>query len=175
VYGIIQQHGGFITFDSVVGQGTTFHVYLPATIETHVATTIADDDVVETLSGSETILVVEDEESVRAMVVDVLRQFGYRVFSATNGLEGLEVAAAHADELDVVLTDMVMPKLNGKLMADKLLADNPSLCVLFMSGYMADIITDNTALQINGRFIEKPFTPTTLLTFVRRALDQRPS
>ncbi len=175
VYGIIQQHGGFITFDSAPGQGTTFHVYLPATVETNKMTTIADDDTVENLSGSETILVVEDEESVRAMVVDVLRQFGYRVFSATNGMEGLEVAAAHADELDAVLTDMVMPKLNGKLMADKLLADNPSLCVLFMSGYMADIITDNTALQMNGRFIEKPFTPTTLLTFVRRALDQKSS
>ena len=90
-------------------------------------------------------------------------------------MEGLEVAAAHAGELDAVLTDMVMPKLNGKLMADRLLAEHPSLCVLFMSGYMADIITDDTALQINGRFIEKPFTPTTLLTFVRRALDKKPS
>ena len=174
VYGIIHQHGGFITVDSEVGQGTTFNIYLPAIPD-------ATPDVpaprekppreITDVSGTETILVVEDEIAVREMAVRVLQQAGYTVYSAANGLEGVSVAEEYLDRLDAVLTDVVMPKLNGKAMAEEIIKKRASIKILFMSGYLSDVVFDDSAVFGKMKLLEKPFSPADLLQFVRRGLD----
>ncbi len=172
VYGIIRQHGGFIFVESEERQGTTFNIYLPATDDVRVSAALAPtaSEAID-LSGTETILVVEDEVSVRELTVRVLRQFGYTVYSAGNGVEGFAVAETHADDLELVLTDVIMPKLNGKLMAQKIRAKNPAIKILFMSGYLSDVLTPAEMKNGQVQLLEKPFTPSELLQFVRRGLD----
>lgn len=174
VYGIIHQHNGFITVDSEVGRGTTFNIYLPAVFEDEIDTT--NDETPPhpqqmDVSGTETILVVEDEVSVREMAVRVLRQAGYTVYAAANGIEGLAEAEAHLHKLDVVLTDVVMPKMNGKVMAEEIYKRNHDIKILFMSGYLSDIAFEHDSPFADFKLLEKPFSPSDLLHFVRRGLD----
>ena len=114
---------------------------------------------------------VEDEIAVREMAVRVLQQAGYTVYSAANGLEGVSVAEAYLDRLDAVLTDVVMPKLNGKAMAEEIIKKRASIKILFMSGYLSDVVFDDSAVFGKMKLLEKPFSPADLLQFVRRGLD----
>ncbi len=174
VYGIIHQHGGFITVDSEVGQGTTFNIYLPAVPNAGSVATAPKKEPpqeIADVSGTETILVVEDEVAVREMTVRVLQQSGYTVFSAADGMEGLSVAEKYLDRLDAILTDVVMPKLNGKAMAEEIIAKKTSIKILFMSGYLSDVAFDDGSVFGSMKLLEKPFSPAELLQFVRRGLD----
>lgn len=168
VYGIVQQTGGSIQVKSACGEGTTFAICLPATE--------AVDDPVETATparapgGTETILVVEDQDSVRKLAVRILKGRGYRVLEAARGDEALVVAKKASSPIDLLLTDMVMPGMMGPEVAERLRARQPAIKVLYMSGY-AEEVMDKRGLEHRGlKYIPKPFTPDELAVRVRDAL-----
>jgi len=170
VYGIVQQAGGHIWLYSEPGRGTTFKIYLPRTDEAAVGR--PPHPPAATRRGSETILVVEDEASVHELVVRALAEAGYQVLPARGGQEALELAARHDAPIDLLLTDVVMPGLSGKQLADALAAARPGLRVLYTSGYTQNTIVHHGVLDPEVRFLAKPFTPSVLLERVRGVLDE---
>jgi len=170
VHGIVKQSGGHIWVDSEVGRGTSFRIYLPRTDE--VPARSSPDSHPRAHRGTEAVLVAEDEPSVRELIVRTLQGSGYRVLAASGGREALELAAQTLGELHLLLTDVVMPDLSGKALADQLLALRPGLRVLYMSGYTQNTIVHHGVLDPGVRFLPKPFVPASLLEAVRRALDE---
>ncbi len=174
VYGVVKQSGGFIWVDSVLGKGSTFAIYLPRTTTTPRAgggrTTPA-----EVRRGSETILVVEDEQLVRAMARRTLERAGYRVYEAANGEEALTIARELGARLDLLLTDIVMPVMGGRELAATLQRERPELCILFMSGYTHEREAHLSAGGGISHFLHKPFTLDELRGRVRLLLDQTAS
>ncbi len=169
-YGIVRQAGGHIQVYSEAGQGSTFRIYLPRVDEdVDLPRVHAPTDA----RGNETLLVVEDEESVRLMTVRALRQLGYTVLDAGTGIAALEVAAAHPGTIDLLITDVVMPKLNGPELAERLRVVRPRLTVLFVSGYAEHAIVHHGVLDTAVEFLEKPFTIPALHERVREILDRR--
>ncbi|HEY2801071.1 MAG TPA: ATP-binding protein, partial [Chthoniobacterales bacterium] len=169
VYGIVSQSGGGVSVISEPGRGSTFHIYLPqesAPLD-EVKSVIP---LVEPSREAETILVVEDEEIVRELVCDVLVQQGYRVLCATNGNEALEMASHHDGGMDLLLTDVIMPQMNGQELAALLTAQRPDLKVLYVSGYSDDDIGHHGILDEEVELLEKPFTPQSLASKVREIL-----
>jgi len=170
VYGIVKQSGGNIWVYSELGKGTTFKVYLP-----QVAAQIPEpaEKVVEVAprGGSETILLVEDEEVVRGLARRILEQAGYSVVEASKGDEALRFCEERAAEVDLLLTDVVMPEMSGKELADRLKSQNPELKMMFMSGYTDESIVHHGVLDSSVEFIQKPFTPASLIRKVRDVLD----
>jgi signal transduction histidine kinase/CheY-like chemotaxis protein len=170
-YGIVEQHGGHIWIYSEVGQGTTFKVYLPR-IPEPAALVSTPVDALDLPHGSETVLLVEDQADVRALLTQVLRGQGYTVLEASNGVEAIQVAETHTLALiDLLLTDVVMPRMGGKELAATITARAPHVKVLFMSGYTHGAITQNGQLEQGIAFLHKPFTPATLIRKVREVLD----
>ncbi len=169
VFGIVQQSGGSIWVYSEPGQGTTFKIYLPRVdAEVEVLTpTLAPT----TLRGSETILLVEDEEQVRTVVVGVLRRQGYHVIPAQNAGEALLLCERHPGKIDLLLTDVVMPQMSGPELAKRLATTRPEVRVLCMSGYTDDSIVRHGVLETGVAFIQKPITPALLTRKVREVLD----
>ena len=157
VYGIIQQHEGWISVYSEVGHGTTFHIYLPL-LTTMAGQQSAQPELAAKRGGNETILLVEDESSVRNSVRLTLSKLGYHVLEAINGVEALEIWKQHHDKIRLLLTDLVMPGgMNGKELAEKLLYDNSELKVIYTSGYSSLIVTGKLSLKEGVNFLNKPF------------------
>jgi CheY-like chemotaxis protein len=173
VYAIVQQHGGFIHLYSEVGFGTTFRFYLPAALVAGATgPVVAPPDLAELHGAGETILIAEDDEQVLAVAHRVLVQANYRVLTARDGVEALEVHAAHAGPIHLALLDVVMPRRNGRLTHDELRQRDPALPVLFATGYSYHHLQDG--LIEETQVLRKPFTPRELLTRVRLALVGRP-
>ncbi len=168
VYGITRQSGGAISVYSEVGQGTTFKLYFPALAE-KVKTTEKVEAPVALAAGTETILVVEDENAVRSLAREALETQGYRVLDAQNGAVALEVAKAHPGEIHLLITDVVMPVMSGRDLAEQLVKLRPGLRVLYMSGYTERAITDH-GVSAQMAFVQKPFTPTGLVRRVQGLL-----
>jgi nitrogen-specific signal transduction histidine kinase len=172
VYGIVKQHGGYIWAYSEVGRGTTFRVYLPRVdVETE-AKTPAEPQLEQTARGAETILVVEDEAAVRSLVHLVLKRAGYGVLSASSPDEAEVLFAQRADEVALLLTDVVMPGRSGRELYEQLAARGAYLKVLYMSGYSEDAIVHRGVLRQDVEFISKPFTSDQLLKRIRGMLDK---
>jgi two-component system, cell cycle sensor histidine kinase and response regulator CckA len=170
VYGIIKQSGGHIAVYSEKGHGTSFRIYLPR-IDAASAIAETSPETVQVASGSETILVVEDDRAVRMLSRRVLEQAGYRVREATNGPEALRLYGSIEEGIDLLLTDVVMPEMNGRELAQRLWERNPQLKVLFMTGYTTNAIIHHEMLEQGVAILQKPFTPGVLTTRVREVLD----
>jgi two-component system cell cycle sensor histidine kinase/response regulator CckA len=170
VYGIVKQSGGNLSVYSELHKGTTFKVYLPQVVEI-----IAEPDekvlAVAPRGGTETILLVEDEEVVRGLARRILEQAGYSVIEASKGAEAVRLSEEHANGVDLLLTDVVMPEMSGKELADLLKGQRSDLKILFMSGYTDEAIVHHGVLDSTVEFVQKPFTPSALIKKVREVLD----
>lgn len=170
VYGIVKQHGGNIWLYSELGVGTSFKIYLPKAKETEGEVSEVSVGIVDS-RGTETVLVVEDETAVLQLAVRVLERKGYSVLTARDGLEGQTVANSREGFIHLLLTDVVMPKVSRKALAEKLLATRPDLKVLYMSDYTDNSIVHHGMLDKGTHFLEKPFSVNALAEKVRQVLD----
>jgi two-component system cell cycle sensor histidine kinase/response regulator CckA len=169
VFGIVRQSGGNIWVYSELGRGTTFKVYLPrAEGSDHQSEPAPPASV--TLRGSETVLLVEDEAEVRNVACVILRRYGYHVLEALSGGDALLICEQYAGTIHVLLTDVVMPRMSGRDLAQRLTPLRPGIKVLFMSGYTDDAIVHHGVLSSEVSFIQKPLTPQRLLAKLREVL-----
>ncbi len=170
VYGAVKQNKGFINVYSEPGQGAVFAIYLPR----HLGKTepMWTGGAVEPVArGHETILVVEDEPTILEMSVTILQELGYTVLAASTPSEAIRMAKVHEQKIDLLLTDVIMPEMNGRDLAERLQILQPLVKRLFMSGYTADIIAHQGVLDEGVHFIQKPFSHTALAAIVRKVLD----
>jgi signal transduction histidine kinase len=172
VYGIVTQCGGAIDVTSRVGHGTRFDLYFPS-VESDIQTTTPTQPSGRPQRGTEMILLAEDEPSVRTLVRDELRKLGYKVVEAKNGVEACLLATQQAESFQLLLTDVVMPGMGGRELAQHLSVINPELRTLFMSGYMDDVGIMAGQEEGTTSFLQKPFTPEVLASSVRNLLDAR--
>ena len=171
-YGLIKQHNGWIEVESKVGTGSTFKIFLPATTKKSEPEQKSGPSP-QSLGGKETILVVEDEEPVRQFLSDLLAECGYKVRQASNGVEALRVWREHKKEIDLLLTDVVMPeKISGIELADKLWKDNQHLKVIFTSGYSRELLDEHFRSRSDLNFLPKPYQPAKLTELIRVCLDK---
>ena len=168
VYGIVKQTGGYVMVQSEVGSGTTFNIYLPLVEEKPEPHVAAAPRIVN--GGSETVLLVEDEESVRQLVRETLESKGYRVLEAENGQAGVAAAANHKGPIDLVITDVVMPGMSGRELAQRIEEARPDTKVLYLSGYTEDAIISEGTIESGTAFLQKPFTLQNLSRKVREVL-----
>jgi CheY-like chemotaxis protein len=169
VYGVVKQSGGFIWVDSSTGKGTTFEIYLPQAAGQAVSA-VVEEKPAAISGGNETVLVVEDEAGVRELACQFLRVKGYNVLEAEGGLEALDVARRHLGTIHLLLTDMIMPKMNGDDLAARLKAIRPEIRVAFMSGYSEFARGDLGKGFPGAPVLQKPFSPASLVEIVRDAL-----
>jgi len=169
VYGIVKQSNGYIWVDSALGKGTSFEIYLPRHAGQPAEEQKLDSE--ERLRGSECILLVEDAEPLRRLAKSFLETGGFRVLSAGSGEEALEVAAGFGGVFDLLLTDVVMPGMNGRVLAEQLLPRQPGMKVLYMSGYTDSFIAGHGVLEAGTHLLHKPFTDEVLIRKVRQVLD----
>ncbi|MDN5942779.1 MAG: response regulator, partial [Nitrospira sp.] len=168
VYGIVKQSQGYIFADSALNQGATFHLYYPRVIATPA---VAKTTPLRRRKGTENLLVIEDQDSVRALIVQALKQEGYQVIEATNGEEALRAAASLPEPIHALVTDVIMPHMSGLVVAERLKHIWPGLRVLYMSGYVDS--TRPAFLDEPGTvFIQKPFLPDDLARRLRDLLDK---
>jgi len=170
VYGIIQQNRGFVLVTSAPNSGTMFEIFFPRLLGAMPAVEVPVN-VVSTRSANETILLVEDEPTLARTYSRMLEQEGYRVFTATTPKQAILIAEQQAESIDLLLTDVIMPEMNGRDLATTLLGKLPGLKCVFMSGYTADIIADHGVLDAGVTFLEKPFSSEALAAKVRTVLD----
>ena len=172
VHGVVKQTGGHVEVYTEVGRGTAFKIYLPA-VRDRVPTGRSVHGVRVMPRGTETVLLVEDEDAVRALAGYVLRSCGYTVLEAGDGRDAVRVAEVHAGPIHLLVSDVVMPHLGGRELAERLTAVNPRLRVLFLSGYTDDAVVRHGVLEAEYAFLQKPFTPTALAQMAREVLDKQ--
>jgi signal transduction histidine kinase/ActR/RegA family two-component response regulator len=171
VYGIVKQSGGFILTTSAVGRGTTFVIYLPAmSLRAWPQACSAEED--SFVNGEETVLLVEDEDEVRDVLQQCLANHGYKVLTAPSGVEAVRLAEEYTDPIHLLVTDVVMPRMGGRELADLLIAGRPDLRVLFISGYTEDAVMRHGVHEAEMAFLQKPFALTSFGQKVREVLDQ---
>jgi CheY-like chemotaxis protein len=173
VYGIIKQSGGYVWVYSEVGLGSSFKVYLPRVDAPAEITSPVSP--LPTRRGTETVLLVEDEDGVRALVRQVLHKHGYNVLEARNGGEALLMCERHQGDIDMLLTDVVLEQMGGRELAERLLQVRPEMKVLYVSGYADDAIVHHGVLKPGVAFLQKPFTTEALARKVRFVLDFVPA
>src|SRR5208282_5887149 len=174
VYGIVKQSNGYVFAQSEIGTGTTFYVYLPR-VEDSAEELSPAKSLQNEAGGCETVLLVEDEDSVRELVRVTLASRGYKVLEAENGECGLRAAEAFKEQIDILITDVVMPGIGGRELAKKLLALRPGISVLYLSGYTEDAVVTQDALGPSTAFLQKPFTLQSLAKKVREVLRSKPA
>ncbi len=171
VYGIVKQHQGWLEVESQVARGTTFKVYFPIATKAAPAESAAKPR--NALGGDETILIVEDEPALRELVQEILEKKGYRVLEASTGVEALKVWDLHKDDIDLLLTDMMMPEgVSGRDLAERVLQDRADLKVLYSSGYSLDVVANDPTFREGLNFLQKPYDPDTLAHMVRDCLNK---
>jgi len=173
VYGIVKQSHGYIWAYSELNVGTTFKIYLPQVIHDDGRATISKSIKEENLQGTETILIVEDENSVRQLAVEILEQNGYNLIPAENGVQCLELIAEYKRPIHLLLTDVIMPQMGGKEVAEQVQTLLPNIKTIFISGYTDEAITRYGVLPKGVIFLQKPFEPQSLLQIVRQTLDEK--
>jgi CheY-like chemotaxis protein len=170
VYGTIKQHNGFINVYSEPGKGTTFKIYLPLA-ESGVQHK-EKDEVTSVSSGNETILLIEDDQAVRRSIKALLEEFGYKVIEAADGDQAITLFRKNKDFLQLVISDVIMPRQSGKEVYDELKKLRPDIKVLFISGYSADILTKKGIAGEGINFISKPINPEVFFRKIREVLDK---
>jgi two-component system cell cycle sensor histidine kinase/response regulator CckA len=171
VYGIVKQSNGYIDVSSEIGIGTSFEIYLPKVDDAiDIATTTVTSG---SLRGSETILLVEDDPSLRVLAAHTLESFGYKVLEANSGAEALEICRQHEGQIHLLLTDVVMPGMSGRVLAEQLLPQRPQLKVIYMSGYTGQTVGAHGVLAEGSYFLPKPFTREALARKIREVLDRK--
>ncbi len=169
VYGIVKKLNGFIEVESGINQGTCFSIYFPKS-DKAIPSVIKESEIVENLQGHETLLLVEDNKEVRELTLEILKIQGYNVLQATNGAEALHVSSEYSGSIDLLVTDVVMPKMNGNILAAQLLLERPDLKVIFMSGYADSKLSIEDFIDKGHAFLQKPFSPTALTQKIRQML-----
>jgi CheY-like chemotaxis protein len=169
VYGIVKQSRGHITVYSEVGVGTTFKIYLPAVDKP--ALSPQSQPAIALPAGHGTVLLVEDEAPLRALAAEALKRLGYHVLTAGNGLEALVIAEQYAEEINIVVTDIVMPRMGGPEMVEKLRRKRTHFSVIFMSGYTEAAVLENAHIGKDAILLNKPFSTETLVRKMREVMD----
>jgi len=172
VYGIVKQSGGYISVYSEPGRGTSFKIYLPRIDAAEPQAAAAEAAV--PLDGSETVLVAEDEDAVRQIIEKALQARGYTVMVARDGNEALAIAGRHAGQIDLLVTDVVMPDMNGRALSERLTHVRPTIKTLYLSGYTDDAILHHGVLEEGVAFLQKPFSLGALARKVREVIEARP-
>jgi two-component system cell cycle sensor histidine kinase/response regulator CckA len=171
VYGIVRQSGGLITVESAPGEGTTFRIYLPPTAMMELNAEAETPMQPEALIGTETVLVVEDESALRRLISESLEKYGYTILAAKDGTEAMRIVETNSDQIDLVVSDIMMPKMSGLELREKAILLRPELRFLLMSGYMEDTIGQAEFPPQNVGYMEKPFLPIKLARKVRELLN----
>jgi PAS domain S-box-containing protein len=175
VYGIVKQSGGYIWVNSEPGKGTSFKIYLPRVAErAEPAQVVASNDAAFAEPGTETILIAEDEANLRYLARQFLEKQGYKVIEAADGAAAMQIAVAHEGVIHLLLTDVIMPGMNGRELAQRISEIRPNTKVLYMSGYTENVIGHNGTLDAGVRLLQKPFTLRDLKSKVREVLDSTP-
>jgi CheY-like chemotaxis protein len=168
VYGVVKQSGGYISVYSELGRGTSFKIYLPRTDEHSKST--ASQGAKETIRGWETILLVEDSQTLRQLARELLESDGYKVLEGANGAHAIKIAERYAETIHLLLTDVVMPVMDGHKLANHMVQARPEIKVLYMSGFTDDAIAHHGVLEPGVALLEKPFTKESLTRKVRDVL-----
>jgi len=170
VYGIVKQHEGYISVESEVGRGATFKIYLPR-VEEPIEPVAPAPTPAGAVRGSETILLVEDDEEVRALAREILQEGGYTVLEAHAPGKALLIAEQHAGPIHVLVADVVMPHMSGRALAERLLSSRPEMKVLYLSGHLDEALGHHGVLEPGITLLQKPFTPAILAQKMREVLD----
>ena len=174
VYGIVKQSNGFIWVYSELEQGASFKVYLPRYVGTSETTDVESRQNMKPAQGSETILLVEDESAIRRLLTELLKYSGFTILQADNGVEALQVADQHAGPIHLLITDIVMPQMSGRVLAEQLIVRRPDMKVLYISGYEANAIVHQGILDEGAPFLPKPFSNDALLKKIHKLLNLPP-